>query len=49
MPLTKRITLMAMANITTQRIVTTVGSAMRKIDLRELTCQYPSHIKPGAK
>ena len=26
-----------------------VGSAIRKIDLRELTCQYPSHIKPGAK
>ena len=26
-----------------------VGSAILKIDLRELTCQYPSHIKPGAK
>ena len=26
-----------------------IGSAMRKIDLRELTCQYPLHIKPGAK
>ena len=26
-----------------------VESAIRKIDLRELTCQYPSHIKPGAK
>ena len=28
---------------------TKVGSAIRKIDLRELTCQYPSHIEPGAK
>ena len=26
-----------------------VGSAIPKIDLRELTCQYPSHIKPSAK
>ena len=26
-----------------------VGSAMQKFDLRELTCQYPSHIKPSAK
>ena len=24
-----------------------LGSAIQKIDLRELTCKYPSHIKPG--
>ena len=28
---------------------TKVGFTMRKIDLGELTCQYPPHIKPGAK
>ena len=26
-----------------------VESTMQKIDLQELTCQYPSHIKSGAK
>ena len=26
-----------------------VGSAIRTINLRELTCQYLSHIRPGAK
>ena len=30
-------------------VILIVGSAMQKIDLRELTCQYPSYIKSGAK
>ena len=25
------------------------NSAIQKINLRELTCQYPSHIRPGTK
>ena len=29
--------------------ISMLGSAIPKNDLRELTCQYPSHIKSGAK
>ena len=41
---------MMMKNTHDQQVkLTIVGSAMQKIDLRELTCQYPSHTRPGAK
>ena len=30
-------------------LLPTVGCAIPKINLRELTCRYPSHIKLGAK
>ena len=40
---------MKQGNVEVRAGYSMIGSAMRKIDFRELTCQCPSHIRLSAK